>query len=404
MLYKYESIDSDGVTEVGEFDASSKNDVIEYLNKKGLTPVSVEEKGAKKSGDILSISFFDSVSSIDRIIFVRNLAATVRSGLSIMESLDILIADTTKKAMYNVLTQARMNLQNGQPLSATFASFKNFFPAIFVGMLRAGEATGSLDKSLDELGRHITREYNLNKKIKSALAYPILLLIASIGVVVLLLVFIMPRLTKAFKQSGVELPALTKFVIAVSNFFTYSFVLDTLILAAIIWFFVFFRKTPKGQKLFLWMAFRIPVIKELVKKVALVRFTRTLGSLISSGTSIVEAMNLAADSTGNEYYKQAILDSVNQIKNGISLSKSLGRFPELFPKFLTSLIAVGERTGTLESILRNFSDFYDDEIENSLKDLTTFLEPVLLLGMGVVVGAIALSILIPIYQLVGKFA
>lgn len=402
MLYKYEASDPEGLIERGEFEAANKAAVVEHLKKRNLIPVLIEEKKSKKFGN-LALSSFGGITSMDTIVLVRNLAATIKSGLNIIESLDILITDATKRTMKNVLITAKTNLQNGKPLSSTFASFSGIFPMIFVGMLKAGEAAGNLDEALEELSRHLSREYNLSKKIKSALAYPVLLLAASIAVIALLLIFIMPRLAIAFKQSGTDLPAITKFIMGLSNVFVAYPVIDLAIAAFFVWFFVFFRKTVVGQKFFLWMLFKIPVANELVKKVALVRLTRTLGSLIKSGTSIIEAMNLAADAVGNFYYKSAVLGALKQMKSGVPLSKALNDYPDLFPKFLTSLIAVGERTGTLEHILKNFSDFYDEEIDNSLKDLTTFLEPILLLFMGLVIGTIALSILLPIYKLVSKF-
>lgn len=404
MLYNYEAANTEGAIETGEFEATSKAAVVEYLKKRDLIPISINEKGDFSKG-ILKLSFGDlgGITAMDRIIFVRNLAATIKSGLNIIESLDILIADASKRTMKKVLTTAKTNLQNGKPLSETFASFKKFFPVIFVGMMKAGEAAGNLDKTLDELAHHMTREYNLSKKVKSALAYPVLLLIASIGVITLLLIFIIPQLTKAFKQSGADLPGITKFIISLSNIFTASLTADVIIFGIIIWFFISFRKTSLGQKIFLWIIFKIPVARELVKKVALVRLTRTLGSLIKSGTSIIEALSLASEAVGNLHYRNALRGAAEQMKSGVPLSKAMDSFPELFPKFLTSLVAVGERTGTLEGILKNFSDFYDEEIDNSLKDLTTFLEPVLLLFMGLIIGAISLSILMPIYKLVGNF-
>lgn len=403
-LYRYQVSDKEGAITEGEFEAANKSAVVDYLEKKNLIPILVEEKSAdKKIGLSTSLAIFERVTPIDQIILVRNLSATMRSGLSIVESLDILIADTTKNIMRKILTQAKINLQNGQPLSATFTSFKKFFPVIFIGMLKAGESAGRLDSVFEELGRYLTREYNLAKKIKSALAYPLILLIASVAVVSLLLFFVLPRLTKTFKQSGVELPLITKIIVAVSNALTYSPVLDLTIIGALAWFFIYFRKTDIGRKLFLKILLSIPIVSDLVKKVALVRFTRTLSSLISSGTSIVESLNLSAESVGNDYYKKAILESVKQVKTGVPFSKTLESSPELFPHFLNSLVVVGERTGTLERILKNFAEFYDEEIDNNLKDLTTFLEPVLLLLMGIVVGSIALSVLLPIYKLVGKF-
>ena len=165
----------------------------------------------------------------------------------------------------------------------------------------------------------------------------------------------------------------------------------------------FFKKTDLGRRIFLKTILKIPVISELVKKVALVRFSRTLGGLISSGTSIIESLELTADAVANLYYKQAILESIGQIRNGVPLSKSLNSHPDLFPRFLTSLVAVGEKTGTLEHVLKNFAEFYDEEIDHNIKDLTSFLEPVMLLIMGLLVAAIAFAILLPIYRLVGKF-
>jgi len=184
---------------------------------------------------------------------------------------------------------------------------------------------------------------------------------------------------------------------------SYSLWLDAGIIAASVLFFSTFRKTALGRKFFSGLALKIPVAKNLFKKVILVRFTRTLGSLIASGLSIVEALELSSHVVGNYYYELAIADSINDIKNGIPLSECLRRHQALFPNFLTSLLTVGEKTGSLESVLKTFSDFYDDEVDNALKDLTTFLEPVLLLIMGLIVGLIAIAILMPIYQMVGKF-
>lgn len=403
MLYRYEASDTAGKILTGEFDAANKQGVIEYLQKKSLIPVKIEGLGDMKRRSLSDISFFEKITPLDRIVLVRNLAATVKAGLSIMEALDIMIADATKKTVRKVLTQAKVNIQNGKPLSATFETYKNFFPVIFVGLIKAGEASGQLSKTLNELTQHLAREYNLVKKIKSALAYPIILLIASLGVVTMLMMFVLPRLTKAFAQSGVALPLPTRIILAISNAMTFSITLDIVVLILVIWFFTFFRKTTAGRRFFLRLGFKIPVVKEIVKKVALVRFSRTLGTLVSSGIPVMEALRLTADSVGNDFYKDALLESEKQIRNGIPFSRTLEPYPEYFPRFLIGLIVVGEKTGTMDNVLKTFADFYDEEIDNDLKDLTTFLEPILLLFMGLVIGTVAVSILMPIYQLVGNF-
>jgi len=403
MLFRYEASDSSGKISSGEMDTPSKQGVVDFLQKKNLIPIKIEDKSATTSKQFLSISLFDSITPIDRIVLVRNLAATIKAGLSIMEALEIMIADTTKKSMQKVLLQAKINIQNGRPLSATFDTYKKSFPVIFVGLIKAGEVSGNLGKTLGELAQHLSREYNLGKKVKSALAYPIILLVASILVVSVLLIFVLPRLTTAFAQSGTELPMATKIVLGASNALTFSLPLDLVIIGFMIWFFSFFRKTDTGRKLFYRIGLKTPVVKEIVKKVALVRFSRTLGSLISSGASITDSLKLTADSVGNYFYREALLESEKQIRSGVPFSRTLEPFPELFPRFLIGLIVVGEKTGTMDNVLKTFADFYDEEIENDLKDLTTFIEPILLLTMGLIIGTIAVSILLPIYKLVGSF-
>ena len=403
-LFNYEAYNRDGAIIHGDFEAVNKEEVVEYLGKRSLSPISIKKAGesGKKEG-LLAISLFESVTSVDIVFLVRNLATTTKSGLSMIESLDILIADTEKKIMKDILIKAQSNLKNGLPLSKSFEGDKKYFPRVFVGMLRAGEFSGQLDKTFDELGRYLTREYNLIKKVKSALTYPIILFIASLLVVALLLIFVLPRLTKIFQTAGAEVPAITKFFVTISGFLSQHLIFDVIFFGGIIWFFTGFRKTERGKDVFYKIFSKIPVSRELIKRVILVRFARTFGNLIASGISAVEALELSADSVGNNTYKKIILESVEEIKNGVPISKTFIKHPNLFPSILTSLMGVGEKTGTLGQILVNFADFYEEDVDNKLKDLTALLEPLLLLFMGLFVGAIAFSILLPIYQLVGKF-
>jgi len=402
----YEAYNSDGALSRGEYEGVSRDEVVQFLNKRNLTPVSIKE--LRKGGDgegAFSITFFDRLTPVDVMFLVRNLATTTKAGLSILESLDILIADSEKKSMKKMLQEARATIQNGQSLSSAFAGVSNSdsFPPIFMGMLRAGELSGQLDRTLSELARYLSKEYALRSKVKSALAYPVILLVAASGVMVLLLVFVLPRLTKAFASSGVELPWVTKFFLAISAALTWNFALDIAVLVGLVWFFLFFRKTKLGKRFFFALISHLPVAGDLIKKVALVRFARTFGNLIGGGLSAIDALELSAQTIGNQSYANAIDRAIVQIRNGVSISEALGKYPDLFPKLLISLVIVGERTGTLNEILVTFADFYDEEVDNKLKDLTSILEPALLLIMGLLVGAIAVSIILPIYQLVGNF-
>ena len=402
MKFIYEASDEGGVIVTGEFEASDRADVVRHLEGRNLIPVSIREFGEYKEG-LLSSSIFERVNALDRIMMVRNLSAAIKAGLSIIEALDIMIADTQKKVLKRVLISAKSNLENGQPLWRTFESYGGLFPIVFVGMVKAGESSGELDKTLDELSDHLAREHTLSGRVKSAMMYPLMLLGAAFGVVILLLIFVLPRLTKTFQASGVELPFITTLLINISNTITSNWILDVAIVLFFLWFLFYFRKTPRGKRFINWTLFRIPIAKELVKKVALIRFTRTLSSLIKSGTPMLEALNLAADSVSNETYKKVIIESIHKVKSGIPLSSSLGVYPNLFPRFLVGLMAVGEKTGTLDHTLSTFATFYDEEIDNTLKTLVSLLEPILVISMGAIVALIAVSVLLPIYRLASGF-
>ncbi|MEI8269896.1 MAG: type II secretion system F family protein [bacterium] len=403
-IYKYEAYDKDNKIVNGEYDALSPKEVMDYLVSRSLTAVSVNSiENVEKSKGILSIQLFEHLSSVDIVFFVRNLATTTKAGLSMVESLEILIKDTKKPLIRKILLGVQSMIKNGQSLSTAFGRYENLFPPIFIGMIKAGEVSGQLDKTLSELARFLSKEYSLRSKVKSALTYPIILLSASAVVVFLMLVLVLPKLTKSFAASGVALPLITKIFLFLSDVLTYSFILDGVVIAGIIWFFIYFGRTKVGKKFFFFIISHTPVASDLVKKVAVVHFARTFGNLIGSGLSAVESLKISSQSVNNQKYTEAIEKVIEDIKNGISMSESLAKFPKLFPLLFISLMSVGERTGTLEEILVTFSDFYEEEVDNTLKELTAFLEPVLLLIMGLMIGSIALAIILPIYQLVGHF-
>jgi len=403
-LFIYEAVTEDGRIVKSEINSLNKEEVVSMLSQKGLTPINVELKsGEQKIITVNSKAIFESFNSLDRIILIRNLAATIKAGLSLSEALEIMVSDATKGIVKKFLQEAQLGVQNGQPLSNIFEKHSKIFSPIFIGMIRAGESSGTLDKSLEELNRHLEREHKMIKDIKGALTYPLILIIMTVVIVIVMLTFVLPRLSKSFIQNNIELPLLTKILVNISNALIYSPLLDVFIVAIFIGSFMYFRKTSTGKRFISRFIFKIPVVRNLIKKIMLVRFSRTLGSLLSGALSISESLNLTAKAVGNEKFESAILSADADIKNGIPLSKALRSNSNLFPNFLISLVAVGEKTGTLDKVLKDFANFYEDDVSSALKDLTTFLEPVLLLFMGVVVGLIAMAILLPVYSMVGTF-
>lgn len=403
-LFIYEAINEEGKIITNEINSLNKEEVMAVINQKHLTPIKIELKiDSQKSKKLNSVVLFDHFTYLDRIILIRNLASTIKAGLTLSEALEIMVADSNKKIVKDFLIEAQQGVLNGQSLSSIFAKHRQTFSPIFSGMIKAGESSGSLDKSLEELNHHLNREYSLIKKVKAALTYPLVLIVASISIVVAMLIFVLPKLAKSFSQNNIELPVLTKILMNISQALSFSFLLDAIVVAGLIAFIMYFKKTAIGKKFISYIMFNAPGFKKLVKKVMLVRFSRTLGSLISGSLPISEALSLTARAVGNERYEAAILKASEDIKNGNSLSEALKANQELFPNFLTSLMAVGEKTGTLGNVLKNFSDFYEEDVSSALKDLTTLLEPLLLLFMGLTVGLISLAILMPIYQMVGSF-
>lgn len=398
--YIFEAIDQRGSIHRGEMEASDKNSILELLHRDNLTAINIAEKGIV-SGPAAYFYFFQHISALEKIMLTRHLSAIIKAGLNLLEAMNILIEDSSNPTMKKILETAKFNLEKGQPLSTTFVYYRQYFSPLFSGLIRAGEASGNLEKNLSLLSNQMLREYDLRKKIKGAMTYPMILLIAVFIVLVFLFTFVLPRLNKVFLQSGVKLPWLTKKILSISDIFSNHAILTLLFVIAISFAFVYMFKSIRGREFLTRMLSKIPVINNLIQKIALVRMTQSFYSVLNSGLPIMEVIDLTANSVGNEYYKKAILEIKEEVRRGGGLAKSFESRRNLFPRLLVSMTAVGEKTGTLENIFLSASQFYDEEVDRTLKNLVSLLEPILLLLMGVIVGGVALSILLPIYQLIG---
>ncbi len=398
----YEATNGRGAMFQGNLEALDRSTVVLYLEKKNLIPVQIKEVGRSGTSAVSQI-LFEHITILDVIFFVRNLAAGLRAGLDIIETIDALLTDTRKKTMKKILLTARANLENGQPLSFTLRRFPTIFSPAAVGMIHAGETSGRLDHVLHELNDYLMRQYEISRRVRGALAYPVLLLAGSLGVIALLLLFVLPRLEHTFRQANVSLPITTRALLAVSKILSFNMALDLIGVLAIVAFIVVLKRTIFGKRLLFTIGFHIPVIHGLLQKVTLVRFTNILGNSLASGLPVTEALLLSRDVVGSEKYQKVISEAETKLKSGVPISQAFSEHKNLFPSFLIGLMRVGEKTGTLENVLKTFSDFYRDEMDHALKNLSTLLEPLLLLFMGLLIGFIALSLLLPIYQLVGKF-
>ncbi|MDO8581429.1 MAG: type II secretion system F family protein [bacterium] len=400
MRFTYEATASDGNLQKGTRDAEDTEAVATWLKSKGLSPLRIALEKKKSNG--LSISIGSKITVAEKIFLLKHLSTMLNAGLHVAESIDILLSEATKPFMKQLLQEAKGNIERGLPLSVVFKSYPKYFSPIFTGVIEAGEASGTLEKSLDQLLIQISKEYDLNRKIMSAMAYPIILLSASFLIISLLVTLVLPRLGKMFASLNVQMPAPTRVLMAVSAILVAYPPLTLLVLGACIFGFIFLIKSRRGKNILSVISLKTPIIRTVVQRIVIARMLRILGTLLESGLSIIDAVKLASVSVGHASYRMVLERAVGDIERGIGLSNTLEQYPKLFPRIVTSMMAIGEQTGSLTALLHNLSTFYEEETDQALRSLLSALEPLLLAFMGLTVGGVAISILLPIYKLVGS--
>lgn len=397
-VFTYIASKKDGTIVEEEIETTDQAAVVAYLEKHDYFPVSVKEK---KMRNVLSISLSSKITLLEKITFARNLSLMIKSGIGMAEAVAILLEDAERAPLKKVLSKVKADLEKGLQLSAALATFPKQFSTVFISLLNAGETSGNLEASLMQIATQLKKENDLKKKILSAMAYPAILLSLAFGVVALLVTVVLPRVSKIFTQAHVELPLLTRILLGISDFVANQFLATLVILAGITIGVVLARRSSAGKRALQIIFIKTPLVAPLMKKIALVRFTGTLHSLMKAGVPLTRALEITAQSVGNASYRDVLLDiAKNEISKGISFGMALKQRPEHFPRLTSSMIVVGEKSGNLENVLENLGSFYEEEVDGTIKSLITILEPALLLCIGLIIGAIALSIVMPIYQMI----
>ncbi len=401
MIFNYTASTKEGkiIKERGEFkDASA---VLEYIKNQGWTPLNIREVRVLQAK--LKMGIGSVITLTDKIFLCKYLSLMLRSGTNLFKAIDILINDFKKPSMKSLLMEVRDNLEKGNPFYTTFEKYPRIFSSVFTNMVRAGETSGNLDKTFSDLTISLEKERSLKQRIRSALIYPILLISASFGILVLLVTFAIPRISTMFRDSNIEVPAVTKIIFGISSFMSnYGGYIAIVFIILIIAAFVIFRFTSSGRLLFNRLIFRIPVIKNILNNISYQRFSSTFGSLMKAGLPILENLRITAWTTGNNEVRDALIRIAdNGLSKGYTLGESFSR-EEIFPQTIRTLISIGEQAGHTEEILGTLSDFYEAEIDIGVKTLVSLVEPILLLFIGVVVGGIALAVVLPVYQFVGQ--
>jgi len=403
MQFRYTATDKSGKIREGDIDAASVADVLAFLGKNEWKPLSI--KPVRAVFTMGRLSRFEKITLEDKLFLTKYLSLMLKVGTDLFKAIDILMEDFQKAIIRRFLLEVRTNLEKGNQFYVSFANHPEVFSPVTVSLIKAAETSGNLEKTLNDISEDIAKEADLRAKVKAALVYPTLLLVASLAIVLLLVTFVLPRIASIFAETGAKIPLYSRIVLGVGLFLnTYVWFLMPFAAGLVFGLWFFFFKTPSGKTALHNILQKIPVVRDLYKKLALERFASTLSSLLKAGIPLLEALEITADAVGHEEFHAALVRiSRENIARGVTIGDAF-RKEQVFPRVVTNLMAIGERAGHLEEILGTLSDFYAKEIDASLKSLVSFLEPALLVGIGAVVATIALSVIVPIYQLVGQYA
>src|ERR1700739_4744261 len=384
----------------GEATAGSKAELQNLLRRQQITATKMSEKGKEFNLP----TFGGGVKSKDLDVFTRQFSVMIDAGLPLVQCLEILAGQQENQTFQKVLTGTRSSVESGATLSAAMRQYPKVFDALYVNMVEAGETGGILDTILQRLSTYIEKNVKLQRAVKSALVYPIGVLTVAAGVIILLLWKVVPVFSTLFAGLGVDLPLPTKIVIALSNFVgsIFGFLILVgfvgMIIAVKVWY-----GTPQGRYIIDAGLLKSPLIGILLRKIAVARFTRTLGTLISSGVPILEGLDITARTAGNAVIEKALLHVRKSLEAGKNLADPL-KETDVFPGMVTQMIGVGEQTGAMDAMLQKIADFYEEEVDAAVKDLLAALEPAMIVFLGVVVGGIVISLSLPLFSLIGKLA
>ncbi len=400
MRFHYIASQTDGRVTDGEMDASGPDEVLQSLMSKGLRPVSIK---AMKAGLGANARIFGQAISVsDKIFLTRYLSLMLKSGTDLFSAINILINDFDKPTLKALLIEIRANLEKGNPFYTTFTNYPKYFSPVYINLVKAGEVSGNLSDVLDSLSVSLGKEQDLRNKVRAALIYPVILLSLSFLMLLMLVTFALPKIAGIFTGTGFTPPLFSRIVFTIGlTLNKYAVIVFPAIAGAAFGGWYFFAKTYSGKKTLAFIGSRLPVISEVIDRLALQRFASTLAALMKAGLPIIESIEITADAAGSDKLRNSLIKiSREGISKGLTIGEAFRR-EAAFPLVVTNLIAISEKAGHIDEILKTLANFYEQEVDASVKTLVAFIEPILLLMIGVLIGTIALAVIVPIYQLVG---
>ncbi|GAB7026540.1 type II secretion system F family protein [Geotalea toluenoxydans] len=398
--FDWEARSKSGSAQKGVMEAPSVAMVEAQLKKYGFTGITIKEAGKGLSFKIKFPGGGKKIETKDLVVFTRQFATMIDSGLPLVQCLDILSSQQENKTFKEILIKVKESVESGSTFADALSKHPKAFDQLYVNLVAAGEAGGILDTILNRLAAYIEKAMKLKKQVKGAMVYPITIMAIAVIVVGVILVFVIPTFAKMFADFGGELPAPTKFVIALSNFLKkYIIVIIAAFFAAKVAFSKYYA-TASGRKAIDQLALKLPVVGPLIRKVSTAKFTRTLGTMISSGVPIMDGLEIVAKTAGNVVVEKAIYDVRQAISEGKTMAEPLAACG-VFPPMVVQMISVGEATGAMDAMLNKIADFYDDEVDDAVGALTSMMEPLLMVFLGTTVGGLVIAMYLPIFKLAG---
>lgn len=398
--FLYVATNASGKAITGSLEAADRTAVMQSLANQNLRPISVKEGVDKAANKFSFLDFLgkDKVKSDDLVMFTRQLSAMVGAGVPLVRALNSQHDHTESKALKSITAGIIKDVEGGAQLADALAKYPNTFSDVYVNMVRAGETAGILDDILKRLAMQQEKNATIRKKIKSAMTYPMVLIFITVAAFFGLMLFVIPQIGKILKDLGgpdAELPFITLMMLAISDFImTWWWILIPAMVGGTI-LLMRYLKTPQGKSIFHHFVLKLPMVKELIKKVAIARFARTFSALMGAGVAVLEALNVTAHAVGNVVYEEALISAAEEVKNGKNLSNVIEANP-LFPAIVAQMLAVGEETGQTDTVLVKVADFYEEEVDVAIDGVSAIIEPVMIVLMGSMVGLIAASVMTPI--------
>lgn len=400
MKYSVSVQTKKGTKETRTVEAENRFGVYSQMEGEGVTVLELSEE--KKKIELNNLHFGTGIKTEEKITFTKNLSAMLGAGLTLSRALSVIERQTKNKALKTVVTSIEEKIKTGGSFHEALSQHQKVFSELFIAMTKAGEESGTLADSLKAVARQMDRAYSLQKKVKGAMIYPSIILSAIVVIGVLMLMFVVPTLSATFASLGVQLPLATRIIVGLSDYMAHHVFVVLILLIAFFGGIVWFTHSKFGAAIILRIALRIPVIGDLVRETMCARAARALASLLSSGVEMLTAIKIAGEVVGKNIFGAVLIEAEERVRKGDALSATFNKYGKLFPAFFSDMILVGEETGKVSDMLGQVAEYYETDVEERTKDLSTIIEPLLMLFIGVFVGIFAISMISPIYSLSDK--